>query len=112
MYVDRPAAAEIEEKKELEKTPFEYVAATINATGVYIHTWYSICICPYIIYKPTQDLAELEDYQRIQTRRIYVEKWVEEPYFEKVALAQLIIHTFIHSTLTNGCICNFLCFVT
>jgi hypothetical protein len=31
-------------------------------------------------------LAELEDYQRIQTRRLYVEKWVDEPYFEKVAL--------------------------
>ena len=40
MYVDRPVAAEAEEKKEVEKTPFEYVAATIDATGVIIITYY------------------------------------------------------------------------
>lgn len=28
--------------------------------------------------------AELEDYQRLQSRRMYLEKWINEPYFEDV----------------------------
>ena len=50
MYVDRPAAAEAEEKKEVEKTPFEYVAATIDATGVTIITCIHTCIHTVYVY--------------------------------------------------------------
>ena len=36
----------------------------------------------------TSPPAELEDYQRIQVRRAFVEKWLLEPYFEKAVKHQ------------------------
>ena len=57
---DRRTAAPV-----IELTPFEYVRSTQEAAA-------------------QQEPADLEDYQRIQTRRIYLEKWINEPFFEKV----------------------------
>lgn len=36
----------------------------------------------------TSEPAELVDYQRLQVRRMFIEKWLLEPYFEKVVTGQ------------------------
>mmetsp|Transcript_8850 Transcript_8850/g.13248 ORF Transcript_8850/g.13248 Transcript_8850/m.13248 type:complete len:634 (+) Transcript_8850:73-1974(+) len=38
----------------------------------------------------TSPLATVEDYQRIQTRRMWLEKWVTEPYFDDVVKGSFI----------------------
>ena len=52
-------------------TPFEYVASTSSS------------------FTEDCEMAVVEDYQRIQTRRIYMEKWVAEPFFESVRLISI-----------------------
>ena len=85
MYTDRPAAVEIEEKKEVEKTPFEYVAATINATGVYIHTYiHTVHKFLYIFIALAFSMHHALIQSYIEYHRIYC-----------------IIHTYIH-THTNS----------
>jgi RNA polymerase-associated protein RTF1 len=38
----------------------------------------------------TSDLADLTDYQRIQTRRMFIDKWISEPFFDGVVIGSFV----------------------
>lgn len=38
----------------------------------------------------TSVLADLTDYQRIQTRRIFIDKWISEPFFDGVVIGSFV----------------------
>jgi RNA polymerase-associated protein RTF1 len=38
----------------------------------------------------TSPLAEHTDYQRIQTRRIFIDKWISEPFFDQVVKGSFV----------------------
>lgn len=43
---------------------------------------------PDVEEEDTSGPAELEDYQRLQVRRVFIEKWLHEPYFERAVIHQ------------------------
>jgi RNA polymerase-associated protein RTF1 len=38
----------------------------------------------------TSELADLTDYQRIQTRRMFIDKWISEPFFDGVVIGSFV----------------------
>jgi len=63
---------EAERKVAVVLSPFEYVASTSSS------------------FVDEAEMAAVEDYQRIQTRRIYMEKWVAEPFFESAVVGTFV----------------------